>query len=232
MKTINRIKTNIEGFDKLIEGGFVKGSSNLILGDYGTGKTIFSMQYLYNGAKSLKEIGIYFTFEEKKESLIEQAIQFGWDLEKLEKKGKLKIISLGFDDINTGTVDDMINVIKDLDANRVVIDSISTLSFLIPKNTQTCLGETGAKRFIYEFMTKFKELKGITALFISQESDDSVNEVAKYAADSVIKIDYETLGGDFSRNLTIRKMRKTKNDEDLHPLEISGEKGIIIHDLD
>ena len=38
-------------------------------------------------------------------------------------------------------------------------------------------------------------------------------------------------GGDYSRNLTIKKMRQTKNDEDLHPLEISN-KGIIVHDIE
>ena len=47
----------------------------------------------------------------------------------------------------------------------------------------------------------------------------------------MINIEYESLGGDFSRQLTIKKMRKTKNDEDLHPMEISN-KGIIIHNLE
>lgn len=230
----NRVKTHIEGLDSLIEGGFIRGSTNTIIGSCATGKTIFSMQYLYNGVKKDNEKCIYFTFEEKKESLIKQAIQFGWDLNELEKKGRLKIISIGVTDINKNTVKDIIEIIKDVKAKRVVIDSISTLAFLTPKDSsiQSSLSTVDVKRFIYEFITKFRELEDVTSLLISQKDNEGIDEVVKYICDGVIEIEYESLGGDFSRNLNIRKMRKTKNDDDLHPMEISSKQGIIIHNLD
>ena len=55
--------------------------------------------------------------------------------------------------------------------------------------------------------------------------------VSEFICDGVVLIKYESLGGDFSRTLRVRKMREVNNDEDIHPLEI-GEKGIIIHSLD
>ncbi len=226
-----RVKTHISGFDELIQGGFVKGSDNLLLGNAGTGKTIFSLEYLYNGAKFDKEVGIYFTFEEKREDLIEQAKQFGWDFVKLEKQGKIKIISLGFEDISKGTIDEIIEIIESVKAKRVVIDSISTLTYLTPEKRN--FGDTNLfeiKKFIYMFIAKMRNLNGTTSILISQNENNEVNSVAKYLSESIINIKYETLGGDYSRNLSIRKIRKTKNNEDLHPLEIC-DKGIIIHNL-
>lgn len=227
-----KVKTHIPGFDKLVDGGLPEGSNILIMGTAGTGKTIFSLQYLYNGAVDEKENGIYFTFEEKKKALVEQAMQFGWDLEKLEKKGKLKIISIGSDDIGENTVSDILEVIENTKTKRVVIDSITTLSYLTPYTISGGQAtEQTIKKFLYSFLTRIKEFENVTGVFISQKDDILSNNIAQYICDGIINIEYETLGGDYSRHLTVRKMRKTKNNEDLHPMEIS-EKGVIVHDLE
>ncbi len=229
---MKRVKTHIQGFDELIEGGFVEGSTNLVVGSSGTGKTIFSLEYIYNGCKKEKEIGIYFTFEEKRDDLINQARQFGWDLESLEKKGKLKIISLGFEDISKNTTKEIMEIVNGVKAKRIVIDSISTLAYLTPNKScdkHSCELET--KKFVYLFIAKLRELKGVTTLLISQKDKGGIRTIAEYLCEGIVNIKYETLGGNFSRNMTVRKMRKTKNNEDLHPMEISN-KGIIIHNLD
>lgn len=49
-----RVKTGIPGFDELVAGGLPKESNILLTGIPGTGKTIFALQYLYNGAKMVK----------------------------------------------------------------------------------------------------------------------------------------------------------------------------------
>jgi circadian clock protein KaiC len=231
MVKAKRNKTGIIGFDELVEGGFPVGATVLLSGTAGTGKTIFSIEYLYNGATEFKEKGIYFTFEEKKESLFEQASQFGWDLEKLEKERKLKIISLGISNISKTTFDDILEIISSFGANRVVIDSLTTLSYLAPEqHTGSILCENYIKKFIYSFITRFQNLKNVTTIFVSQRDIKLVDDLSKYTCDGVIEIDYESLGTDYSRNMTIKKMRKTKHDEDLHPLEI-GEKGLNVHKL-
>ncbi|MCA9496246.1 MAG: hypothetical protein KC589_04860 [Nanoarchaeota archaeon] len=232
MKKIKRVKTYIKGFDELIQGGFPQGSNILLKGNPGTGKTIMSLNYLYNGAVNDGDVGVYFTFEERRESLITQANLFGWDLEKLEKKGKIKIVSLGIDDIDKNTVKDILDIIKNLKAKRVIIDSITTLSFLSPSCMEgKNFGIFDVKKFVYTFLTSFSNIDEVTTLFISQKENLKESTVAEYFCDGVVQIEYESMGGDFSRNLTINKMRKTKNDEDLHPLEICDE-GIIVHNLE
>ncbi|HLC65734.1 MAG TPA: ATPase domain-containing protein [Candidatus Nanoarchaeia archaeon] len=76
---MKRIKTGIKGFDELVQGGFPEGSSTLITGSPGTGKSIFGLQYIYNGAIKYKERGLYLTFEQRKTDMMNQAVQFGWD---------------------------------------------------------------------------------------------------------------------------------------------------------
>src|SRR3990167_5126073 len=91
---VERVPTGIEGFDELIQGGFPKGSSILYTGTPGTGKSIFGMQFLYNGAQKYKEKGLYITFEETAQELKDQASMFDWDFNKFEKDGKVKIIAI------------------------------------------------------------------------------------------------------------------------------------------
>ena len=61
----NRVPTGINSLDALIEGGFPRGSLILLAGNPGTGKTIFSMQFLFKGAEDYGESGIYVSFAEK-----------------------------------------------------------------------------------------------------------------------------------------------------------------------
>ena len=83
---MNRTKTGISGFDELIGGGLVEGSTVLVSGRAGTGKTIFGLQFLYNGASKFNEPGVYVTLETRPRDLRLEAKQFGWNLEELEKK--------------------------------------------------------------------------------------------------------------------------------------------------
>jgi len=61
--TINVSFTGINEFDKLLDGGFTKGLIVLLAGSSGSGKTIFSFQWLFEGIKN-NENGIYITLTE------------------------------------------------------------------------------------------------------------------------------------------------------------------------
>ena len=80
-----RVPTGIPGLDSLIEGGFLEGSSILVAGGAGTGKTILSTQYIYNGAAEYNEPGIYITLEEGATNLWWNMKNFHWNLTKYER---------------------------------------------------------------------------------------------------------------------------------------------------
>jgi len=66
----NRVKTGVEELDNVIEKGFPKGSLILLAGEPGTGKTVFSIQFLVKGVE-LNESVIYVSFAEARDTLIE-----------------------------------------------------------------------------------------------------------------------------------------------------------------
>ena len=85
------VKTGISGFDKLTaEGGLPVGTSVLVAGGPGTGKTIFCLQTLYNAAREGQKC-FYLSFEESPERLRQRGSQFGWNVGDLVKKGLLTI---------------------------------------------------------------------------------------------------------------------------------------------
>ena len=95
------------------------------------------------------------------------------------------------------------------------------------------LGDFVVKRFVYGFISDLKDTE-CTTLITSEAPEKgeflSRDTISEFLADAVLLLTFESMGGEYSRSLLIRKMRGTKNDEDIHPLEISS-SGLIIHDL-
>ena len=80
MPAADRTESGIPGLDKIIEGGFVKNSINLIAGQTGTGKTLFAMQYPLHGLRN-GESGLYITLEQTVDDIMSDVGKFGWDVE-------------------------------------------------------------------------------------------------------------------------------------------------------
>jgi len=89
---LERVPADISGFDELCDGGLLKKRTYLGLGKAGAGKTIFGLQYLYNGITKYGENGIYLSTEETPLKVREIVKQFGRDFLALEDERKLAII--------------------------------------------------------------------------------------------------------------------------------------------
>ncbi len=239
---MNRLKTGIGGFDQLIEGGFPEGRSFLISGGTGTGKTIFSMQYLIKGVED-DEPGIYLTLDERPDLIREDMLRFGWNLRQYEDAKKLMIIdgtiakigipsdeefslpATGFD--LDKLLLELMKAIKKIGAKRVVIDSIPALGM----NFES---EHDIRKAVLK-MVYLLSRAGVTTV-LTTEIDPESKKVGKYGveefvSDGVIVLHYMGIGTQSNRTLHIRKMRATKHSEDLHPLEIT-EFGIKVHNVE
>lgn len=122
-----RAATGIPEFDKLVENGLPRGSTVLITGAPGTGKSIFGIQYLCNGIKQ-GENGIYVYAESHLESLKKQAKTMGYDLDQLEQDGKLVLINIPLSKKKF----DILYAIQEsrdkISAKRLVFDSLATFA--------------------------------------------------------------------------------------------------------
>jgi len=85
--TIERISTGISTLDALMEGGIPKGFTVLVAGNPGTGKTILTTQFLYEGL--LKgESALYVSFSESKKQFYENFSRFGMKLADFDRDNK------------------------------------------------------------------------------------------------------------------------------------------------
>ena len=209
---IPRVSTGIPGLDRLIQGGFVKGAAILVSGNTGAGKTIFCLQYLYEGLKK-GESCVYISFEESAKDIKEDAKVLGMDFESYEKKGKFKIVEKNV--FESSNID--IFEIDKLKASRVVIDPFSLLAMTIENQPLV-------RQKLYETIKLLKE-RGITIVLTSESIEDgqkfSRYGVEEFVADGVILLKFTPIGAQAGRHMFIRKMRRTKHSEDMHPLQIA-----------
>ncbi|MFH1402656.1 MAG: ATPase domain-containing protein [Candidatus Altiarchaeota archaeon] len=237
-----RVPTGITGLDSLVEGGIPDGFNILVAGAPGTGKTIFGLQFIYEGVKK-GEAGIYVSFEQFKEEIIEQAEQFGWHDIRNEKL--FSLLSIKHKDIQS-----FMNYLKDevvaKGAKRMVIDSLSVLSVYtniledpehirlmdlsvdlhsrLPLDPEQLRSQT-----IYHVMGKIKAL-GVTTLLITEQTESNKltrDEVSEFVCDGLIVMKKVLMGKDVIRSITVEKLRQTKIQAGSHPMEF-GPNGIMV----
>ena len=212
-----RIPTGIPGLDPLIHGGLQRGDFVLLLGGLGTGKTIFSCEFVYNAALTLNEPAVFATFEEDIRSLKRNMLNFGFDLSSLEAKGKMKLLDL---DVLEGrglssNIQVLLEAMDEIKAKRLVVDSLTAF-----------LSGTGEK-FDYTFMMHliYKTLKreGITTLMTAsrQTTKNAPREtgVEEFVADGIFQLEsYITESMEMRTRFVIRKLRGTDHDRMYHSL--------------
>ena len=203
--TAQLVPTGNLAFDGLIGGGLVNKSINLIAGGPGTGKTIFSVQFLVEGIKQYHENALYLTFEENKEKFYKDMLSLGWDLKKLEEQGTFIFLEYKPEQVKNllerggGLIED---IIQQGNIKRIVIDSISSFSLLY----EDPLEKKESALNLFEMIGKW----GCTAMLSSQDTslnDDLVIAALDFEVDSIILLYNVKHRGRRKRALEILKMR-------------------------
>jgi len=231
-----RVKSGIPGLDEILHGGIPKRNVVLLSGGPGTGKSIFGQQFLYYGLEN-GESGVLVALEEHPAQIRINMSKFGWYVKKYEDKGLFAIVDAftggigeyakrekyvvrAIDDVHS-LIDTMRTAIKDLDAKRVVIDSVTTLYITKP----------AVARSVVMSLKRVLAGLGCTSILVSQVS---VTERGfggpgvEHAADGIIRLDLDEFDGELKRSLIVWKMRGTSHSMMRHPFEIT-DKGIVIY---
>ncbi len=214
-----RVPTGIVGLDGLIQGGLIPGDFVLLVGGIGTGKTIISSQFAYNGARDLGQPAVYATFEEDIASLKRNMLKFGMDFDALEKERKAKLLDLeALEGRGMGSnLETILSAIDDIKAKRLILDSLT--AFLS--------GATG--KFDYSFLMHliYKTLKREKITTIMTVSKfDGPNEYSQgleeFVADGVFHIEnYLAANMELKTRFMVRKLRGTDHSRKYHTVVFS-----------
>lgn len=225
---MERLSAGVTGIDRMLNGGFPRGYLILLIGEYGTGKTIFSLQYLWKGLE-LGEQGIYITLDQDEEEIIATAGDFGWELEPYINEGMLAVIRLNPADIKVSierVESELPDLIRRFRTKRLVFDSITLFETLFSD-------EAERRERIYTLAGLFKG-SGLTTVMTSEGlggmSLQSRYGFAEYLADGVISLRYirQCEIREVSLALEIVKMRRTAHSRKIMPYSIT-DKGIVVH---
>jgi len=225
-RNIERIKTWIAGLDEKIEGGIPKGSTVLITGLPGVGKSIMLMHIIANNVIHNHLKSIYISVEQPREDIINQAWQFNWDFEKMEADGYLSIIALNSPGLIELEQERNIKRILQTDHyNLAAIDSLTSYSQM-PVTSSHLISTSGEgyhpatwqelRRISALLLMDTIKREGITSFFTSHEGEEKPDvakeNMCKYRADCLIAMESDMLGTNLNRTLQIKKLRQTKID--------------------
>lgn len=217
------VPIGIQGIDELISGGLRKGTLTLLTGTTGTGKTIFANQFVYNGAVKYNQPGVYVSFEEPVDNMKENAARLGFDFEPLEKQKKM--IFVRYDPYHIEDIYELIESnIKRINAQRVVIDSISALGLYVRDIPEL-------RRMVFNVSLLLRKLNCtsiLTSEILPLQKSLSRFGVEEFVTDGVIVLYYLRTDSQYARSLTVWKMRGSTHSQRLHPYTIT-DKGIIVY---
>ncbi len=218
-----RLETGISKLDDLLGEGIPLGSSLLVSGVAGTGKTVLGLEFLYRGAQA-GEKGILFSFEETEERLRAAARGLGWDLDREIDRGMVEIVFIPQPDI---LVEKHLLMVRErveaLGARRVVIDSVSVFLHKI-KDPQIAREKT----FQLASIVQNAQAVGFFATDIPYGSSQlSRFGVEETVVDGVILLTSSEEAFERQRYIEIYKLRNTAHSKGRHNLVI-GAGGITI----
>lgn len=230
--------TGIQGFDELLDKGIPKGSSIIIAGGAGSGKTIFCLQTMINKAKENSKV-LYMTLEESEDKLVRHMEDLGWDPKPLIKSHKMKIVRMNPFDI-TRNVDallakqkgellievDPVLFPKDCcDPDVIIIDSLTAIA-------SAFTGKEDSYRIYIEQLFRFLEKTKATSFLITETEQVpkifSQTGVEEFLADGVIVL-YSIKHGNIRENaVEILKLRGAGHQKKIVAMQVT-EKGIIVY---
>ena len=229
---IERLSTGVPGIDRMLAGGIPRGFFVAVVGEPGTGKTIFSLHFAWEGIREGDRV-IYVTTEESRESIIRQAEMFGMRLGQAVDQGKAIIIdallkSQGDEwSIEEVEIEELVNKVIEAKKklgygrSRLVIDSMST--FWLDKPAMARAYSYTVKRVLYKW--------DFTVLVTSQyaiTTSSAFGWGVEHVADGIIRFGRRIVNGQLRRYVLVEKMRQTPHDLRVHYIDIVDGKGLVI----
>lgn len=223
--SLSKTPTGVAGFDEITGGGLPTGRTALLVGGPGSGKTIFSLQYLMHGV-ALGEPGIFVAFEEGSERIRANAVGFDWNPAGVPHEQLCFIDAQpGPDLLQSGSFDfgGLLAILQAhtaaMGARRIVFDALDILLSLLPD-------DAARRREVYRLHAWLLEhrLTGIITAKAGGDQGASAGEAPfgfmQFMVDCAVMLNHSVIRGVSQRNLRVQKYRGSTFDENESPFVI------------
>ncbi len=230
---IEKIPTDIPGFDLIGQGGLPRGRTTLIAGTAGSGKTVFATHFLAAGIQKAGEPGVFATFEDEPEGIRRNMMGFGWNIRRWEKEGMWCFVDVSPDTSGPtpivgsydlgGLISRIEHAAKKLGATRIVLDSLNALFIQIPDKTLL-------RMELLRLIQTLKKL-GATIVFTGERTQDygevTRHGIEEFVADNVIILRNILVEERRRRTLEILKYRGTPHQRGEVPFTVT-DRGFVV----
>jgi circadian clock protein KaiC len=217
-----RASTGVEALDRMLGDGYWEGSSTLICGPSGVGKTLMGLHFIFQGAHT-GQPGIHATFQETENQLERIARGFGWSI---DEEG-VHILSRSLVDMYIDQwVYELLDMIEKTGAKRIVIDSLLDLMV-------TAGDPLRFREWMYSLVQRCAR-RGISLMMIVEVPElFQLRRISEggisHLADNVVLLQYVQDGSRLMRAVTVLKTRAARHEPIAHRYEIS-EQGLVLGD--
>ena len=218
--TINQLATGVPGLDAMLGGGLPAGYSLLVAGPSGSGKTVLATAFLAEGVR-LGEPGVIVAFE--------QTPSQSWNrtIDGFVRSGRIGLINTRLLDLSIDEiVQRLIELIRRMQASRVVIDSLSGFELAVAPTFREDFRES-----LFRMVSVLSGL-GVTVLMTS-ELEDRYTDLrfssygSAFLTDAIIVQRYVELDGCLKRVMAVVKVRASAHSSELRQYQVTGD-GIVL----
>jgi circadian clock protein KaiC len=215
----SKVVTGITSFDTLLGGGIESGSSTLILGPAGTGKSLIAITFLV-AALQRGEHAALFVFDEEINLLFDRMRNMDIDLEALRDSGRLSIEQIDAAELSPGEFAHRVRkTVLEGDVKTVIIDSLNGYQAAMPEQNSLIL-------HIHELLQYLNRLGAATFVTVAQHGlvgNMQAPVDITYLADSVILLRYFEARGHVRRAMSVIKKRTGMHESTIREFRIDND---------
>lgn len=209
--------SGVPELDALVGGGLGRGTSTLLIGPAGCGKTTLALRWLTTAAER-GEKSVAFIFEETVSTLMKRASGLGMDLAPHVKSGRIKIAHLDPAEVSPGEFVDMVREsVENGDVRIVLIDSLNGFLQAMP-------GEQFLALHLHELLTYLNNRGVVTLMVLAQMglvgSAMQTPIDVSYLADNILVLRYFEAGGEVRQAISMMKKRSGGHERSIRELRL------------